>query len=40
VYASIRGDCLRIAPHLHNDDTDMDRLLAVLRNHRDAEVPR
>jgi len=31
VYVSVRGDCLRVAPHLHNDLADMARLLAALR---------
>lgn len=31
VYASVRGDYLRIAPHLYTDDEDLDRLDAVLR---------
>jgi selenocysteine lyase/cysteine desulfurase len=30
IYVSIRGDSIRVAPHLHNDVTDIDRLIAVL----------
>jgi selenocysteine lyase/cysteine desulfurase len=31
VYASVRGDYLRIAPHLYTDDEDIARLDAVLK---------
>jgi len=31
VYVSIRGDSIRVAPHLYNDGSDIDRLLVVLR---------
>ena len=31
VYVSIRGDSIRVAPHVYNDDEDVDRLIAVLR---------
>lgn len=31
VYVSIRGDAIRVAPHLYNDGADVDRFLAVLR---------
>ncbi len=31
VYVSIRGDALRIAPHLYNDESDIERLFSVLR---------
>ncbi len=31
VYVSIRGDSIRVAPHLYNDGDDVDRLLTVLR---------
>lgn len=31
VYVSLRGDSIRVAPHLHNDIADIDRLLAVIR---------
>ena len=30
VYASARGDAVRIAPHLYNTDADVDRLFKVL----------
>lgn len=30
VYLSVRGDFLRIAPHLHVNDADIDRLVAAL----------
>jgi selenocysteine lyase/cysteine desulfurase len=30
VYVSIRGDSIRVAPHLYNDQRDLDRFLAVL----------
>jgi selenocysteine lyase/cysteine desulfurase len=30
VYVSIRGDVIRIAPHLYNDASDIERLFAVL----------
>jgi selenocysteine lyase/cysteine desulfurase len=30
IYLSVRGDCLRIAPHLHVTRADMDRLLESL----------
>ena len=30
VYASARGDSIRIAPHLYNTDADVDRLFGVL----------
>jgi selenocysteine lyase/cysteine desulfurase len=30
VYVSIRGDAIRVAPHLHNDAADIDRLLELL----------
>jgi selenocysteine lyase/cysteine desulfurase len=31
VFVSIRGDSIRIAPHLYNDGADVDRLFEVLR---------
>jgi len=31
VFVSIRGDSIRIAPHLYNDRSDVDRLFEVLR---------
>lgn len=30
VYASVRGDAIRVAPHLYNTSADIDRLFAVL----------
>jgi selenocysteine lyase/cysteine desulfurase len=30
VYVSIRGDSIRVAPHVYNDERDIDRFLAVL----------
>jgi selenocysteine lyase/cysteine desulfurase len=30
VYASVRGDYLRVAPHLYTDDEDMARFSEVL----------
>lgn len=30
VYVSLRGDSLRVTPHLYNDDADIDRLFSVL----------
>ncbi|GMQ84909.1 MAG: aminotransferase class V-fold PLP-dependent enzyme [Acidimicrobiia bacterium] len=30
VYVSIRGDSIRVAPHLYNDQSDVDRLFSVL----------
>ena len=32
VFVSVRGDSLRVTPHLYNDDEDIDRLLAALAN--------
>ena len=37
VFASVRGRTLRIAPHLHVTDADLDRLLAALRAHVEAK---
>lgn len=31
VYVSVRGNAIRIAPHLYNDESDIERLFAVLR---------
>ena len=31
VYVSVRGDSIRVAPHLYNDDRDVERFIAVLR---------
>ncbi|MDH3730402.1 MAG: aminotransferase, partial [Acidimicrobiia bacterium] len=30
IYVSIRGDSIRIAPHLHNEPADIDRLFEAL----------
>jgi len=30
VYVSVRGDSLRVTPHVYNDDADVDRLFAAL----------
>jgi selenocysteine lyase/cysteine desulfurase len=32
VYVSIRGDSIRVAPHLYNDLADIDRLFEVLKS--------
>ena len=34
VHISLRGDCVRVSPHLYNDKEDIDRLIAVLRRQR------
>ena len=31
IYVSLRGDAIRIAPHLYNDEGDIEKLFAVLR---------
>ena len=31
VYVSVRGDSIRVAPHLYNDDRDVERFVTVLR---------
>jgi len=31
VYVGIRGDAIRIAPHLHSEPSDVERLFATLR---------
>jgi selenocysteine lyase/cysteine desulfurase len=31
VHAAVRGNALRIGPHLHNTPDEVDRLLAALR---------
>ena len=33
VYASARGDSIRIAPHVYNTDADVARLFQVLQDH-------
>jgi len=30
IYVSVRGDAMRITPHLYNNDTDIERLFAML----------
>lgn len=32
IFVSIRGDAVRIAPYLYNDESDIERFFAVLRN--------
>lgn len=32
IYVSVRGNAIRISPHLYNDQNDVDRLFAVLKN--------
>jgi selenocysteine lyase/cysteine desulfurase len=34
VYVSVRGDAIRVAPHVFNTDADIDRLLDVIREQR------
>jgi len=31
VHVSVRGDSIRVAPHLYNDDADVERFVDVLR---------
>jgi selenocysteine lyase/cysteine desulfurase len=31
IYVSVRGDAIRIAPHLYNSDEDLDRLFDALQ---------
>ncbi len=31
IYVSVRGDKIRVAPHLHTDETDLERLGSVLK---------
>ena len=31
VYLSVRGESVRVAPHLYNNDDEIDRLFAALR---------
>ena len=33
VYVSVRGDSIRVSPHLYNDAGDVERFVAVLRAH-------
>jgi selenocysteine lyase/cysteine desulfurase len=32
VHVSLRGDSIRVAPHLYNDERDVTRLVEVLRS--------
>lgn len=32
IFVSVRGDCIRIAPHLYNDLNDVERLFRVLKS--------
>ena len=34
IYVSLRGDFMRVTPHLYNTDDDVDRLFRVLETHR------
>jgi selenocysteine lyase/cysteine desulfurase len=31
VYVSVRGDSIRVAPHLYNDERDVERFVSLLR---------
>ena len=31
IYVSVRGDAIRVSPHLYNDDNDLDRFLEALK---------
>jgi selenocysteine lyase/cysteine desulfurase len=31
VYVSVRGDSIRVAPHLYNDARDIERFVSLLR---------
>jgi selenocysteine lyase/cysteine desulfurase len=31
VHVSVRGDAVRVSPHVYNDASDIDRLVEVLR---------
>lgn len=33
VYVAVRGDSIRVSPHLHNDEDDLKRLMAALDMH-------
>jgi selenocysteine lyase/cysteine desulfurase len=35
VFVSVRGESIRISPHVYNNDQDIDRLFAVLEKHLD-----
>jgi selenocysteine lyase/cysteine desulfurase len=32
VYVSVRGDSIRVAPHLYNDERDVERFVGVLKS--------
>lgn len=32
VYVSVRGDAIRVSPHVYNDEVDVEKLLGVLRD--------
>jgi selenocysteine lyase/cysteine desulfurase len=32
IYVSLRGDCIRVSPHLHNNISDIDRLVEATRS--------
>jgi len=34
IFVSLRGDAMRISPHLYNDERDISRLLSILRELR------
>ncbi len=36
IVVSLRGDALRVSPHVYNDEADLDRCAAWLRTHRGA----
>lgn len=40
VYVSIRGDSIRVAPHVYNAEADLARLLSVLKRHSGRSMPR
>ena len=31
IYVSVRGDVIRVSPHVYNDESDIERLLSALR---------
>jgi selenocysteine lyase/cysteine desulfurase len=31
IFVSIRGDAIRVAPHLHNDESDIEKFVTALR---------
>ncbi len=38
VYVSVRGDAIRVAPHVYNDDSDFERLLSCFATARKTKV--